>query len=180
LAASADGPVVCVATATAGDAEMEARIAAHRERRPPTWRTVEAPLDLDASVAAHAAPGMVMLVDCVSFWVSNEMLRRVGSTGDVDAVPEVAWDRLSDALVAAAEAAIGAARTRQAALVLVSNEVGMGLVPPYPLGRRYRDLLGRVNQAIAARADDVHLLVAGLPLDLRRLRAAGWGRADAG
>lgn len=177
MAAETSAPVVYVATATAGDAEMAARIATHRRRRPEAWRTVEAPYDLAASVASHAAAGTVLLVDCVSLWVSNEMLRHLGARA-AEEVADAEWDDLGDGLVAAAEATVDAARARSAALVLVSNEVGMGLVPPYPLGRRYRDALGRVNSAVAARSDDVHLLVAGIPVDLKRLRAAGWAALD--
>jgi adenosylcobinamide kinase/adenosylcobinamide-phosphate guanylyltransferase len=152
-AAESGRPVLYLATATAGDAEMAARIAAHRAARPADWRTVEAPLEPAAAIRAHARAGDLVLLDCVTLWVSNRLL--------ADPAP-------SDAdLVGAAEGIADAALERRADLVAVSNEVGLGVVPPYPLGRRYRDALGRVNQALAARADEAVLLVAGLPLRLK-------------
>jgi adenosylcobinamide kinase/adenosylcobinamide-phosphate guanylyltransferase len=152
-AAESRQPVLYLATATAGDDEMAERIAAHRAARPSGWRTVEAPLDPAGAIREHAGPGDLVLLDCVTLWVSNRIL--------AEPAP-------SDAeLVAEAEAIAGAARERGADLVAVSNEVGLGVVPPYPLGRRYRDALGRVNQALAARAEEAIFLVAGLPLRLK-------------
>ncbi len=139
-------PWIYIATAAAGDAEMAARIAAHRARRAASWRTVEAPRDIARSLASCGdAP---VLVDCLTLWLSNLML----SEADVDA--EI--DRLEKALQAAA-----------APVVLVSNEVGFGIVPDHPLGRRFRDRQGLLNQRIAACADRVILMVAGLPLVLK-------------
>ena len=152
-AAESGRPVLYVATATAGDDEMAERIAAHRAARPAAWRTVEAPLDPAAAIREHARPGHLVLLDCVTLWVSNRLLAEPTST-DAE-------------LVAQAEAIAEAARAREVDLVAVSNEVGLGVVPPYPLGRRYRDALGRVNQALAARADEALFLVAGLPLRLK-------------
>lgn len=135
-----------VATAEPGDAEMAKRIASHRARRGASWHTIEAPRDLAGSLqAAKAAP---ILVDCLTLWLSNLML----ANADIDA--EMA--RLDDALAAAA-----------APIVMVANEVGYGIVPDHPLGRRFRDLQGVLNQRIAARADRVVLMVAGLPLALK-------------
>ena len=146
-------PVLYVATATAGDEEMAARIAAHRAARPSEWRTVEAPLDPAGAIGEHARPGDLVLLDCVTLWVSTRLL--------AEPVP-------SDAeLVAAGEALADAAAVKGADLVAVSNEVGLGIVPAYPLGRRYRDALGRVNQVLAARAGEAVFLVAGLPMRLK-------------
>ncbi len=139
-------PWVYIATAEAEDDEMAARIEAHRARRGPDWRTVEAPRDLAAALAACA--NTPVLVDCLTLWLSN----LVFADADIDAEVE----RLEDALAAAA-----------APMVLVANEVGSGIVPSYPLGRRFRDLQGALNQRIAARADRVILMVAGLPLALK-------------
>ena len=135
-----------VATAEAGDAEMAERIASHRARRGASWRTIEAPRDLAGSV--QAAKGAPILVDCLTLWLSNLML----AGADIDA--EIA--RLDDALAKAA-----------APVVMVANEVGYGIVPDHPLGRRFRDLQGLLNQRIATRADRVVLVVAGLPLALK-------------
>jgi adenosyl cobinamide kinase/adenosyl cobinamide phosphate guanylyltransferase len=139
-------PWTYVATAEAGDAEMAARIATHRVRRGPQWRTVEAPRDLAAPLAARERTPM--LVDCLTLWLSNLML----ADADIDA--ELA--RLE-----------GACGGPEAPLVLVANEVGSGIVPDTTLGRRFRDWQGVLNQRIAARADRVVLVVAGLPLMLK-------------
>lgn len=139
-------PWAYVATAEAGDTEMAARISAHRSRRGPQWRTIEAPTEVaDALVRSRTLP---VLVDCLTLWLSNLMLAQA----DIDA--EVA--RLERALAAAA-----------APVVLVANDVGSGIVPDHPLGRRFRDLQGMLNQRIAARADRVVLMVAGLPLVIK-------------
>jgi adenosylcobinamide kinase / adenosylcobinamide-phosphate guanylyltransferase len=166
LAAAAGRPVLYLATATAGDAEMAARIAAHRAVRPAGWRTVEAPEELVGAVAAHARPGDVVLVDCLTLWVSNLLLRELGEADD--AVPFAVASALEARLCAEADRLLDQAHASGVSLILVSNEVGMGLVPPFPLGRVYRDALGRVNQSVARRADTVVLMVAGIPLDLRQ------------
>jgi adenosylcobinamide kinase/adenosylcobinamide-phosphate guanylyltransferase len=136
-------PWIYAATGQALDDEMAARIDAHRARRGAGWTTVEAPRDLAAALAAHTrAP---VLVDCLTLWLSNLMM--------ADAQVEQEIDRLARALAAAA-----------APVVLVANEVGSGIVPDNALARRFRDLQGGLNQRIAALADQVVLLVAGLPL----------------
>ena len=139
-------PWAYVATADAGDEEMSARIKAHRERRGADWRTIEAPRHLSAALAA-CGPTPV-LVDCLTLWLSNHLL------ADADIDLEMA--RLEDALAAA-----------KTPIVLIANEVGSGIVPDHPLGRKFRDLQGVLNQRMAARADRVVLVVAGLPLALK-------------
>ncbi len=137
-------PWTYIATAEAGDAEMAERIAAHRGRRGAGWTTVEAANDLAAALAQVATASGV-LVDCLTLWLSNRML------AGVDPEPEIG--EVENAL------------TRRAGqTVIVSNEVGFGIVPDNALSRRFRDLQGRANQRIAARADRVVLMVAGLPL----------------
>ena len=137
-----------VATAEAHDAEMAARIAHHRAARGEGWTTIEAPIALVATLTAEAGPGRVVLVDCLTLWLSNVML------AGHDAA--VATERLVAALAAAA-----------GPVVLVSNEVGLSLVPETPLGRAFRDAQGRLNQAVAAVATDVVLVAAGQPLRLK-------------
>jgi adenosyl cobinamide kinase/adenosyl cobinamide phosphate guanylyltransferase len=146
LIAALPVPWLYVATAEAGDAEMAARIAAHRARRGAQWQTVEAPRDLAA--ALQSGRTMPVLVDCLTLWLSNLML----ADADIDA-------ETAELETALAEAA--------APVVLVANEVGSGIVPDHPLGRRFRDLQGNLNQRLAARADRVVLVVAGLPLAIK-------------
>jgi adenosylcobinamide kinase/adenosylcobinamide-phosphate guanylyltransferase len=136
------------ATAEPGDDEMAARIAAHRARRSPFWRTIEAPLRLAEAVSAEARPGRPVLVDCLTLWLSNLMFAEA---------------RLEDEFTTLRMALRDAAGP----VVLVSNEVGLGLVPETPLGRRFRDEAGWLNQDIAALADRVVFVVAGLPLVLK-------------
>jgi adenosyl cobinamide kinase/adenosyl cobinamide phosphate guanylyltransferase len=146
LMAALPPPWIYVATAQALDAEMTERIAAHRARRGAGWTTVEAPRDLAGALAA-AGPNP-MLIDCLTLWLSNLLL----AAADCDA--EI--DRLDQALAQAT-----------APVVLVSNEVGLGIVPDNALARRFRDLQGVLNQRVAARAAKVVLMVAGLPLNLK-------------
>jgi adenosyl cobinamide kinase/adenosyl cobinamide phosphate guanylyltransferase len=146
LVAALPPPWLYVATAEAGDHEMAARIRAHRSRRGPSWRTIEAPRDLPAALAA--CEGMPVLIDCLTLWLSNHLL----ANADIDQETE----RLERALAEAA-----------APIVLVANEVGSGIVPDHPLGRKFRDLQGFLNQRIGARADRVVLMVAGLPVAVK-------------
>lgn len=143
LASQWDGPVTVVATAQAGDAEMADRIERHREERPTGWTTVEEPVDLVSALEVVPA-GAAVVVDCVSLWVANVLDQ------DVEALNE---------------RAVAAAQQRARAIV-VSNEVGLGIVPVSQLGRRYRDVLGRVNAQWAAAADEALLVVAGKMLRL--------------
>lgn len=160
LATRLGGPVLYVATAEARDAEMASRIAHHQSRRPEGWRTLEAPRDVGRALAAGAAEANVVLLDCLTLLLSNLMLD-LGDDPDEEAA-SARLDSEIDLLLAAYE------RGRWS-LIIVSNEVGWGLVPPYPLGRVYRDVLGRAHQRLAARADHVYLVIAGIPLDLKKL-----------
>jgi adenosyl cobinamide kinase/adenosyl cobinamide phosphate guanylyltransferase len=149
LAGRWDGPVTVLATGQATDAEMVERIARHRAARPAGWRTVEEPLELEAALAAAPAGAFVVL-DCLTLWVSNLLEQGLGD-GQVEA---------------RARAAAATAAARSAPTVAVSNEVGAGIVPTGALARRYRDLLGQVNAAWAAAADQALLLVAGRAVPL--------------
>jgi adenosylcobinamide kinase/adenosylcobinamide-phosphate guanylyltransferase len=143
------GPWIYAATGEARDAEMAERIARHTARRGPGWVTHEVPLALADLIRAHAADPHPMLIDCLTLWLSNVML----AGQDVEA------ERAR--LLAALEIAAGP-------IVLVSNEVGLGIVPDNALARAFRDAQGRLNAAVAAQADYVVLVAAGLPLTLKQ------------
>lgn len=151
--------VLFVATAEAGDEEMAGRIAAHRSRRPRSWETVESPVDVAEAITRHSGGYDTVLLDCVTLWVSNLLLRAVSPQGAEASVRE------------AVEGLLAAYEESQARWVVVSNEVGLGVVPPSALGRAYRDVLGWANQALARRADKVYLVTAGQALELKGLGA---------
>ncbi|BBL81147.1 adenosylcobinamide kinase/adenosylcobinamide phosphate guanyltransferase [Rubrobacter xylanophilus] len=153
-----------VATAEAADDEMRRRIEEHRRRRPPAWETLEVRRGVGSRLWALGGAPPVVLLDCLSLLVSNALLdeaaRRGEGPGLEDAAARAVEQELSDLL----DWHEGTGRH----LVVVSNEVGWGVVPPSRLGRIYRDLLGSANQRIAARARRAVLMVAGLPLELKR------------
>lgn len=163
LAASYGRQVLYVATAEIKDEEMRARIAVHRAQRPADWQTLEAPRQVGATLLARRPAVDAILVDCLTLLVSNILLGYV----DPEAPTPEAEEQAGAALTAELEALLRARAELQRPMVVVSNEVGLGLVPPYPIGRLYRDMLGRANQHLAAAADRVYLLVAGLPLTLK-------------
>ncbi|MEN2711268.1 bifunctional adenosylcobinamide kinase/adenosylcobinamide-phosphate guanylyltransferase [Sphingomonas sp. NPDC092331] len=137
-----------IATAEAWDAEMAERIARHRADRDARWETVDAPRDLAAALDAASGTGAVALVDCLTLWASNLLL--------ADADMEQATDGLCAAIA-----------RFDGRLILVANETGLGIVPDNALARRFRDAAGRINQAVAAVADEVMLVVAGLPMRVK-------------
>lgn len=149
------GRVLYVATAQPGDEEMTARIAAHQAARPANWETLEAASRVGQAIEAWPGQPDVILVDCLTLLASNVLLE----LGDL--AEQAAADSALDAEISGL---LDAQRARPARWLIVSNEVGLGLVPPYPLGRVYRDALGRANQRLAAAADNVLFMVAGLPL----------------
>ncbi len=144
LAESASGNRTYIATAQAFDDEMRERIVRHQSERDGSWRAQDAPLELAEAIRALAGPGKVVLVDCLTLWLSNLLL------AEREPAPEI--DELCQAVSAAA-----------GPLVLVSNEVGHGIVPATPLGRRFRDAQGRLNQQVAAACDAVLFVTAGCP-----------------
>jgi adenosylcobinamide kinase/adenosylcobinamide-phosphate guanylyltransferase len=155
-AAQSGGRVAFLATARALDGDMAARIARHRAERPPRWTTLEEPQDVVATCRRAATTHDLIVVDCATVWVANLMER-----GDDDA-----------AVLAAADDLAALQRAHAVSLVIVSNEVGAGVHPPTELGRRFRDLLGFVNQRLASAADRVTLMVAGLPMTVPTIAAS--------
>ena len=148
LASEQHSPVVFIATAQPGDEEMAARIAQHRRERPASWQTIEEPLLLRETIEAVSDENC-LVVDCLTLWTANALERLGGAEAEAQATTAAA-----------------AAAARCGLTIAVTNEVGLGLVPDNPLGRDYRDLLGRVNAIWAAAADHAFLLVAGQMLTL--------------
>jgi adenosylcobinamide kinase/adenosylcobinamide-phosphate guanylyltransferase len=141
-------PWTYVATAEAHDGEMSIRIAEHRRRRDERWHAVEAPIDLAGAISNHGTARNIVLIDCLTLWLSNVMLAGRDLTAELE--------RLITALQSAT-----------APIVIVSNEVGLGIVPDNALARQFRDIQGRANMQIAAIADRAVLIAAGLPLVLK-------------
>ena len=151
----ASGAEICfIATAQGLDEDMTKRIARHRAERPTDWCTIEEPCQIDEALQQASEAGIV-IVDCLTLLVSNWLMRY-----EDEHECEAFLRRVTREFLALA-------RTRQQIIICVSNEVGLGLVPDTRMGRVFRDLLGRVNQDFAAAADEVYLLVAGLPLQLK-------------
>ena len=158
MATSLDAPVTFIATAEAGDAEMAERIERHRVERPAGWTTIEAPLDL-VDAAGQVGPGEAVVIDCLSMWAANRMLEGATSDESVDA------ERIGEITTETREL-VARLAGRDATSIVVTNEVGSGVVPATPLGRAYRDLLGSVNQIVVGAADRACLVVAGRLLEL--------------
>lgn len=144
----AAGPGTYIATAEARDSEMQSRITDHQSRRGSTWDTLETPLDLVAALTEAESRGNPVLLDCLTIWLSNMMEAKRNIDQETD--------RLVSRLA-----------TQNCPVVLVSNEVGQGIVPANALARRFRDQAGRLNQTIAVLADRVFFLTAGIPAQLK-------------
>jgi adenosylcobinamide kinase / adenosylcobinamide-phosphate guanylyltransferase len=166
LAINSQRSVAFIATAVAGDEDMRDRITRHQAVRPASWHTIEESLYLADAVWQAATYADVLLLDCMTTWLANWLFIQQGVRDDA-AISAVHYDSaLSevDALLQAASS-LDAGKT----LIIVTNEVGLGIVPAYALGRIYRDILGLVNQRIATAASRVYLMVAGLGVDIKRL-----------
>jgi adenosylcobinamide kinase / adenosylcobinamide-phosphate guanylyltransferase len=147
--------VTFIATARRTDAEMRKKIARHRRERPVAWKTIEADLQLEKAIYLASRESDVVLIDCLTVYMANVM--RAGKKSKINPREHM-------------QAVCGAIRASKADIIVVSNEVGSGVVPPYQSGRIYRDLLGQMNQEIAQVADDVVLMIAGVPLTLKEVR----------
>ena len=164
LAAAGPAPVVFLATITPGDEESRRRVVRHRRERPPDRETLEESIDVVEAIGratASDAAGTVLL-DCLSVWVSNLLLRLLGESPSPDEA-----DAAEEQVLRSVDSLLAQHRVAAARLVIVSNEVGAGVVPPYPLGRVFRDILGLANQRVAAQADRVYFVVAGIPNEIK-------------
>ena len=199
LAASSGRPVAFIATATAGDDEMRERIARHRTSRPREWHTLEEPLDLSGAARRASELADVLLLDCVTLWLGNVLSQASKQHESAPIHPANAASRLvlrtqagckekddkeeeveelslpgrlfDESALKEIEALLTVVKELAPGktLIVVTNEVGLGVVPAYPLGRLYRDTLGYVNQQLARAADRVYLMVAGIAVDIKRL-----------
>ncbi len=147
---------------------MQMRIEHHRAARPAEWLTIEEPLDISSAVTSAAVHADVLLLDCMTLWLGN-WLAQQGATGREESLTSA--PQYSDGVLSAVHALLQAftALSAHKRLIIVSNEVGLGIVPAYALGRLYRDLLGLINQRLAQAATRVYLMVAGLGVDIKRL-----------
>jgi adenosylcobinamide kinase/adenosylcobinamide-phosphate guanylyltransferase len=174
LAAACGQPVAFIATATASDDEMRARIALHRASRPKDWHTLEEPLDLARGVRQASELADVLLLDCVTLWLGNVLLQESGHPEKDNQGEEefhTASKLFDERALKEIEALLAVVKSLalRKTLIAVTNEVGLGIVPAYPLGILYRDTLGYINQRLAQAADRVYLMVAGIAVDIKRL-----------
>ncbi len=180
LARRAELPVTYIATAQVWDEEMAVRIANHKQSRPAEWRLIEEPLQLGTSLLSLADEGGVVLVDCVTLWLTNHLLARWphpdGSDQTIPAnrsargeqSPQSDWPQIEQAILAEVREVATVANQIAPQVIFVTNEVGSGIVPENPLARYYRDLAGRANQILAQRAEAVYLVVAGYPVEIKQ------------
>ena len=159
LAAQSGLPVTYIATARIGDAEFAERVRLHRERRPAHWALVEAPLDLAGALLDADRAGHCVLIDCLTLWLANLLFTPASASEEIATLPDSAR-----AAFAQFDAALAQARGK---LIVVSNEIGLGVVPLGSLTRLYVDELGRLNQRVAAASTRATMMVAGLPLALK-------------
>lgn len=156
MAAETGNPVTYIATCVPGDEEMLERVERHQARRPAHWRTVEEPLDPALFIRENDGPGKVFLLDCITLLLMNLIL---------DPKSGLTEDELLEKMTELAQVSYNSA----ADVIMVSNEVGWGVVPGDPLSRMYRDVIGRANQLLAAQADEAWFTVSGIPLELKSL-----------
>jgi adenosylcobinamide kinase/adenosylcobinamide-phosphate guanylyltransferase len=162
LAAGSGLPVVYLATMELLDDEVRERANRHRLRRPADWQTVEEPLDVVAALGRVDKDAFVLL-DCITLWITNLLVRRID---DFDAAAPADWERAITECLDEAARLVGCQALRGGPLVVVTNEVGLGVVPETRAGRYFRDAAGLVNQELSRSADRVVLMVSGRPLDL--------------
>lgn len=162
MAAKSGEPVLFVATAEAGDEEMRQRIEEHQRARPVVWSTLEATTHIGSQIRQKIGQARVVIVDCITLLVSNILSRHSDQTGDpIDAL------LFEQEFTAEINELVECMKQIDVSFIIVTNEVGLGLVPANKVGRLYRDLLGRANQTLSQHADEVYFLVAGLPLRIK-------------
>lgn len=165
LAQAAHLQVTYVATAQTEDEEMARRVEKHRLRRPSHWGLVEEPYDLRHVLRQHAGDRGLLLVDCITVWLSNLLLREISPFSSPMTVDE--QENAMDTLLRSVQEVAELAVQIQPQVILVTNEVGQGIVPEYPLSRLYRDLSGKANQLLAQASENTYLVIAGYPLEIK-------------
>jgi len=161
--------VLYVATSETKDDEMQQRVEKHRAERPSAWETVEAPRNVAQVIRQVRSDARIVLLDCMTFLVANHLMDAAAPEDDPFDDPSAdPFDAKIEAdVVAEVEALVTYVGESEVEMLVVSNEVGLGVVPPYELGRAYRDILGRANQILARHADEVQLLIAGIPMRVK-------------
>ena len=162
LAARLGEPVLFVATAVAGDEEMRQRIEQHRRKRPAAWSTLEVTTEVGSRICREIGRAQVVIVDCITLLVSNILDRYCSQVGE-----QMDASLIEQRVIAEINELVACISRVEASFIVVTNEVGLGLVPVNKVGRLYRDLLGKANQLLAEYADEVYLMVAGLPLPIK-------------
>jgi adenosylcobinamide kinase/adenosylcobinamide-phosphate guanylyltransferase len=160
-AAKTGKPALFVATAEAGDKEMKARIEEHKKSRPANWKTVEARSNLGVQIENNIGDAQSVIIDCITLLTNNIFMDHIAE-GD-----KFTETKVEDSLNTEIESILSSIRRSKAKFYLVTNEVGLGIVPEHPMSRLYRDMLGKVNQKLAKAADDVYLFVAGIPVKIK-------------
>lgn len=161
LAKEANKDVTYLATCQALDEEMALRIEEHKKRRPKNWKTIEEPLNASSVIEKEGKSDRVILLDCLALLVANLIFSKGDSTSEL----------IDQAVLNEIKTLAKVSKDVPASVIIVTNEVGMGIVPEYPLGRAYRDTLGKANQILASEADEVYLLVCGIPVNVKQLQA---------
>ncbi len=160
-AAKTGKPVLFVATAEAGDEEMRARIEEHKKSRPANWRTLEARSNLSSQIEKNIGDAQTVIIDCITLLTNNIFMDGVSKTS------QFSESKVEKDLDAEIVGVLACASRFKAKFFIVTNEVGMGIVPEHPMSRLYRDLLGKANQKLAKEADEVYLFVAGIPVRVK-------------
>ena len=162
LAMSLPQPVLFVATAEAGDEEMRQRIQAHREKRPSTWKTLESPVSVGDRIRNETGSIPTVIIDCITLLVNNVFNKYTGLDGEL-----IDSDLIEKDLTAEIESLVECMSEVNASFIVVTNEVGHGLVPASGMSRLYRDMLGKTNRVLAKNMDEVYMMVAGLPVKIK-------------
>lgn len=165
MAGRASGEVLFIATAFPGDEEMRERIEAHKKARPAGWRTIEATENVGSRIQENIGGAKTVVIDCITLLVSNVFGRYAGKDDEIADI-----ETAEQAVVAEITGLLGCMAQTSANFIIVTNEVGLGLVPDNKLGRLYRDILGKANRLLAERVDEVYLMVAGLLLKIKPAR----------